>query len=169
MGPPGHLIGRQEPEGLAVSLRIPGKRAQEVQDLVPLHPFGKRHGPELVSVEPPGQIREYGMVRLCRHAFDDQLALGHADGQVASLREETGQASQELLARFLESGVISRVHGTAVHTNRELEEEIRELSGQGRRSFDVAVHLLVAVQAAGSPRMLERRRAAGCGANSLQQ
>ena len=121
-------------------------------------------------MEPPGQVSQHGMLRLRRQAFDDQLALGHADGQLASVREETGQACQDLVARLLESGVIPGVHGEAVHSYRELQEEIRELFGQGRRSFGVALQVLVAVvvvQTAGSPRMLDKRRPAECGAEPI--
>ena len=111
-----------------VSLRLDSHRAECIAQLFALKPAHELDRSDVMPVQFARQFAQQGMKRAGGHALDDQLAARHPDRKRGPVHEQGVQFSVHSIDRLAQQGMAGRIDRVLVHCDRELHEELRQLS-----------------------------------------
>ncbi len=91
-------------------------------------------------MQPPRELPQHGMLGVGSHTLDHELVAGHAEGDRRSILEQQRRAPGQPRRRGRERRVPFGIHGVFVQGNRQLDQEIGEVTRQGRAFTGGARH-----------------------------
>ncbi|MGH7719869.1 MAG: hypothetical protein ACREON_13630 [Gemmatimonadaceae bacterium] len=112
--------------------RLPSHHPQHLRDLLLANAPDEPHGADLAAVQPEREVAEHGIGGVGGDAVHDELGAGDAEGQRGALDEQCRDPPAQGAHGRGQEGVAVRVDGVLVGTDRELDEEIRELPREAR-------------------------------------
>ena len=125
---------RLEPDRLRVALRLEPDDAEHVTQLRATQAREELERAEMVAMQLARELGEDGVARLGGHPFDDELAPGDADRERGPVEQEPADAAVDGVDRLVEKGMAGRVDRVLVDRDRQIQQELRELSGEHRLS-----------------------------------
>jgi hypothetical protein len=118
------------PDRALTALRVGTQGGKHVVDFFSRRTARQVYRGNPVPVKPVRQVAQQGVLGVGRHRLDHQPVARHAERDGFPVVEEQVQAAGESLCGFLEVGMPGRVHGAFVKDDRELNQEISEVSGE---------------------------------------
>ena len=112
----------------AVAIGLTRQRAQRDADFGRLQAAQQAHGAEMMAMQPFGEPPQHGLLRVGRHALDDQLMPRDAERDQGAVAHQALGMPRDGLGRRSERGVPLRVHRVPVQRDGQLDEEIREVA-----------------------------------------
>jgi len=126
------LFRRAEPEGFSGAIGLHGQRLQHVGDLSHAQAAMERHGAQMVAMQSPGELGQQRVLRVRGNAFNDELLPRDPQRERGAIFEQTLRAPRHPPRRRSERGVSLRIHRVLVERDGQLDEEVGQLSREGR-------------------------------------
>ncbi len=124
------LLRWSQAERIAGALRINRKCPENIGDFCSAETAMKRHRAQVMAMQATGELGEHRVLGIGRHAFDDQLLSCYSQRESRPLLEQTLCAASHPGRRGGERRVTLRVHRMLMEGDRELDQEISQLTGK---------------------------------------
>ncbi len=122
------LLRGPEPERHLLPVRLGADRLQKLQHLLRCDPLPECHDANLVPVQPVRQLAEDGVLGVGGGPIDDQLVPRDADGQRLAPGQQRAEPVVHGAGGMLNDRMSGRIGAVLVQTNRELNQEDRQLA-----------------------------------------
>ena len=129
--PRAELFWRSQAERIAGALGIDRERAEHIGDFGDAETTMKRHRPEMMAMQATGELREDGIFRVGGNAFDHELLPRDPQREERSLLEQMFGAPRHARCRGGKRRVTLRIHRVLMEGDRELDQKIGQLPGEG--------------------------------------
>ena len=83
-----------------------------------------------MPVQPVGQAPQYRLIGIRRHAVDDQLPPGDAEGDRRPVLEQPIGTTNDVLDRRTKGRMPARIHRMSMQRDGQLDEKVAELTRQ---------------------------------------
>jgi len=130
--PRAQLITVAEPHRLSGALRVDRDGLEHVGHFAFGEATPERDRAEVVTVQPAGELAQHRVLGVRRHAFDHQLMARHAERHARSLLEQQARPAGHGGGGGRERRVALGVHGMFVEGDGQLDQEVRQITRQGR-------------------------------------
>ena len=112
------------------SIGFTRKGAQRMIEFLRLNSTSDAHGADVMAVESFGQSPEHGLIRVGRHAVDDQLAARNAEGDHPSVLEQPARPIDDRIDNGAKRRMSARVHRITMQRDGQLDEKLAQLTRQ---------------------------------------
>ena len=113
-----------------VAVGFSRERPEGVADLGGLDAAHHADGAEVMAMQAFGQPPQDGLIGVGRHALDDQLPAGDAEGDRGAIQQEPLGVPHHRRHGRLERRMAARVHRVPMERDRELHEELAQIPRQ---------------------------------------
>jgi hypothetical protein len=130
MGPDGQLPGISDPKRLAGAIGLHRDGAQHVLHFPGFEAAGEGDGPQVVTVQPAGELGEDRVAGIGGDAFDHELIARDAEREGGPVPQQCLTTPHDAGHRRPKRGVPKRIHGVLVERDRELDQEPTQFARQ---------------------------------------
>src|SRR5438093_1422862 len=109
-----------------------GEPPARIAHLPLLNAAPERDGAQVVTVQPARELPEHWMLGIGGHTLDHELVAGHTEGHRRSILKQQRGAPGHSRRRRRERWVSFGIHGMLVQRDRQLNQEIGEVTRQRR-------------------------------------
>ena len=123
-----------QPQGTRLLAELTAEIAEQPVDLVQARATLEADGGDALPVQTAGEVAEQRVARVGGDPADDELMARDPDREPIAVLEQGLETADEAGGALLEVRVPVGVQGPLVEHDRELDQEVRQVPGQGRHA-----------------------------------